>query len=169
MVFKIFLAYLKVGLLGFGAGPAMLVLIEREMADLGLMNSEQFADAVAMSTGLPGPIATKVAIFCGYHSAGLPGAAAALVGILLPSTIAILLLARFITTFRDQPKVAAALRALKPVVVAIFLYLALISGRNLTLRWDVVLIGAAALILLIFRVEPWVVIMGAIGLGLIFY
>ncbi len=169
MVLKLLLAFLKIGVIGFGSGPAMLVLIEREMADLGLMGPEQFSDAVALSTGLPGPLATKMALFCGYQSAGLPGAAAALFGLLLPSTIGILLLARFLMAYRDQPKVAAALRALKPVVVAIFLYLAVISGRNLSLRWDVVLIGAVALILLIFRVEPWMVILGAIGLGLIFY
>ncbi len=169
MVLKLLLAYLKIGVLGFGSGPAMLVMIEREMADLGTMSPEQFSDAVALSTGLPGPLATKVALYCGYQSAGLPGAGAALIGILLPSTVAILLLAKFVMAFRDQPKVAGMLKALKPVVVAIFLYLAIISGRNLELRWDVVLIGALALGLLMFRVEPWIVIVGAITVGLIFY
>lgn len=169
MVLKLLLAFLKVGVIGFGSGPAMLVLIEREMADLGLMGPEQFGDAVALSTGLPGPLATKMALYCGYQSAGIPGAAAALFGLLLPSTIGILVLARFVMVYRDQPKVAAALRALKPVVVAIFLFLAINSGRNLEPRWDVFLLGAAALILLVLRVEPWIVILGAIALGLLFY
>lgn len=169
MVLKLLLAFLKVGVLGFGSGPAMLVLIEREMSDMGLMNAEQFAEIVGLSTALPGPLATKVAIYCGYQSAGLAGASVALVGLLLPSSIAILILARFVLAFRDQPKVEGVLRALKPVVVAIFLYLAINSGRNLELRWDVILLGAAALGLLLFRVEPWVVIMGAITIGLIFY
>lgn len=169
MVVKILLAFLKIGVIGFGSGPAMLVLIEREMLDLDLMTARQFADAVALSTGLPGPLATKMALYCGYQSAGLPGAAAALFGLLLPSTIGILILARFVMAFRDQPRVAAALRALKPVVVAIFLFLAINSGRNLAPRWDVFLLGAAALALLLLRVEPWVVILGAITLGLIVY
>ncbi|MCB1161607.1 chromate transporter, partial [bacterium] len=57
VLWKLFVAFLKVGVFGYGSGPAMLVLIQREMADLGLMDAAQFNDAVAVSTALPGPLA----------------------------------------------------------------------------------------------------------------
>jgi len=169
VILKLFLAFLKVGALGFGSGPAMLVLIEREMADLGLMSPAQFSDAVALSTGLPGPLATKMALYCGYSAAGIPGAAVSLVAMLVPSTVAILILARFVMEYRDQPRVAAALRALRPVVVAIFLFLALNSTRGLRPSWDTLLLGAVALAALLLRVDPAWVVLGAVAVGLIFY
>jgi len=169
VILKLFWAFLKIGTLGFGSGPAMLVLIEREMRDLGLMTGEQFADAVALGTSLPGPIATKMALYCGYTSAGVFGAVVSIVGMLLPSTIGILILARFVTAFRDQPRVAGALKALKPVVVAIFVFLAYNSAKSLKPSWDLILLGVIALALLILRVEPAWVVLGAIVLGVFFY
>ena len=169
MILSLFWAFLKVGVLGFGSGPAMLVLIEREMVDLGVMEPGSFADAVAMSTALPGPLATKMALYCGHAAAGVPGAAVALAGMLLPSTIGILLLARFVMEYREQPKVAAALKALRPVVVAIFLFLAIGSTRGMRPSWDALLLGGAALILLLFKVDPAWIVLGALVIGLIFY
>ncbi|MEZ4397902.1 MAG: chromate transporter [Candidatus Krumholzibacteriia bacterium] len=169
MLWKLFVAFLKVGVFGYGSGPAMLVLIQREMADLGLMDAAQFNDAVAVSTALPGPLATKMALYCGHAGAGVPGAAVALVAMLLPSTLGILIVARFLMQYKDQPKVAAALRALRPVVVAIFLFLAYNAGRQLRPQWDALALGLVALVLLVLRVEPAWVVLGAVIVGLIFY
>lgn len=169
MILKLFWAFLKIGTVGFGSGPAMVVLIEREMVDMKLMTTADVTDAVALSLGLPGPLATKLALYCGYNSAGVSGALASLAGLLLPSTIAILILARFISAFRDQPKILAVLKALKPVVVAIFCFLAWNSAKHLPVSWDILLIGLVAFAALIFKVEPALVILGAIVVGLLFY
>ena len=68
-----------------------------------------------------------------------------------------------------SPKVAAALRALRPVVVAIFLFLAYNAGRQLRPQWDAIALGLVALVLLVLRVEPAWVVLGAVIVGLIFY
>jgi chromate transporter len=167
--FKIFWAFLKVGTFGFGGPGGSLALIEREMADMGVMGSTEFADAIATISALPGPYVTKTALYCGYTAGGYSGAAAALIGVLLPSSIGILLLLRFLSEFRETPRVEAVLRALRPVVVALFLYLASTSAKGLRPSWDLLLIGALALGLLIFRVEPMWVVLGALVVGLLFY
>jgi len=130
MLPQLFLSFLKIGTFGYGSGPAMLILIEREMVGRELMTSEQFTSAVAMGTALPGPIATKMSLYCGYQAAGVPGALVALLGVILPSTLAMLLLAKFVMEFRGHPKLEGVLRAMKPVVVAIFLVLAINSARG---------------------------------------
>lgn len=169
MIWKLLLSFLKIGTLGFGSGAAMLALIEREMRDLGVMDAEQFTDAVAFGTCLPGPIAPKMALYCGYTAAGLPGALVAFVAILLPSTVAILLLARAALAFRGNARLEGGLKAVKPVVVALFLHLALFSSRGISPSWDMILLGALALALLILRVDPAWVVLGALTLGVVAY
>lgn len=169
MFLKLFWAFLKVGTLGFGSGPAMLALIKREMSDLGVMTPEQFTDALALSTALPGPLATKMALYCGYTAGGYTGALAAISAMLLPSTVGILILVRFVSQLRGHARLDAMVRAMGPVVVAIFLYLAISSARTLPPSWDLVVIGLIALVLLFLRVDPVWVILGAVLFGLIFY
>ncbi len=169
MILKLFLAFLKVGTFGFGGPGGSLAIIEREMIDMGVMGSTEFADAVATSSALPGPYVTKMALYCGYMAGGYAGAAAAFIGVVLPSTIGILILMRFLGEFRDMPKVGAALRALRPVVVALFLFLAFNTSKGMRPSWDLLLIGAVAFILLVFRVEPMWVVLGALVVGLIAY
>ena len=53
---KIIIAYLKIGLFGFGGGYAMLSLIQREVVDSGWISSQLFTDIVAISQMTPGPI-----------------------------------------------------------------------------------------------------------------
>ncbi len=168
-MWSLFLSFLKVGTFGFGSGPAMLALIEKEMVGKGLMSPEQFTEGVATGMALPGPIATKASLYCGYHVAGVPGALLALVGMLLPSTLAMLLLVKVVHHFRGNPKLDGALRAMKPVVVAVFLFLAFGATRGISPRWDTVLLGTVALVLLLLKVDPAWVIIGALGLGLLFY
>jgi len=166
---SLFLAFLKVGAFGFGSGPAMLALIEKEMVGRGLMAPQEFTDAVAAGMVLPGPIATKTSLFCGYHVAGVPGALVALTGMLLPSTLAMLLLVKLMSQYRGNPKLESALRAIKPVVVAIFIFLAVGATRGIRPGWDSILLGGVALTLLLLKVDPAWVIIGALGIGLLFY
>jgi chromate transporter len=169
MLWKLFLAFLKVGTLGFGSGPSMLVLIEREMRDLGVMDSTQFADAVALNNALPGPIATKMTQYCGCAAAGPLGGVVALVGMLLPSLIGVFVLFQLVENFRGNARMEAALKALKPVVVAFFLFLAVNSSRGLRPSWDTLLLGAVALGLLLIKVEPAWIVLGALAVGLLLY
>ena len=169
MLWKLFLSFLKIGVFGYGSGPAMLILVEREVVGQGMMTSEQFTSAVAMGMALPGPIATKMSLYCGYQVAGVPGALIALLGVILPSTIAMLILAKFVMEFRGHPKLDGVLRAMKPVVVAIFFVLALNAARGIRPGWDTILLGAVALVLLMLKVDPVWVILGAVGVGLVLF
>lgn len=169
MLWKLFLAFLKIGTVGFGSGPAMLVLIEKEMTTRDLMTGPEFTDAVAVGMGLPGPIATKMSLYCGYTVAGVPGALVSTLAMLIPSSIAILVLAKLMNQFRGAPKLEAILRALRPVVVAIFLFMAFGSSRGIRPGWDAILLGVVALALLLLRVDPVWVILGALIFGLLFY
>ena len=63
---KLILAYLKIGLFGFGGGYAMLSLIQREVVGAGWITNTMFTDIVAISQMTPGPIAINSATYIGY-------------------------------------------------------------------------------------------------------
>ena len=61
---NLFLTFSKIGVLGYGGGPAMIPLIHQEVVDgRGWMSDEEFTDTLAMGNTLPGPIATKMTMF----------------------------------------------------------------------------------------------------------
>lgn len=87
--------FFKIGLVSFGGGYAILSVIEREVLSQQWMTSVDFAQAVTLAGMAPGPIATNSAVLIGYKVAGILGAAAATIGMILPSFIIIIALAVF--------------------------------------------------------------------------
>lgn len=115
----LFFVFFKIGLFTIGGGYAMLPLIQDEVIAHQWMSLDEFTEFVGIAESTPGPFAVNTATFCGMHAAGIPGAAVATVGVVLPSLLCILLIARFFARFADAPYVKAAMRGVKPVVVAL--------------------------------------------------
>ena len=105
MLWKIFMLFTRVALFSWGGGPASLALMQRECVGAGWVDSAEFADAVAMSNALPGPIAPQVSAYVGYKLAGVPGAAMAAMGTVLPTTILMLVMIVFFFRMKDAPAV----------------------------------------------------------------
>ena len=78
---------------------------------------------VAEST--PGPIAINCATYVGYRQKGLPGAAAATVGMVLPSFCIIFLISRYLDGFLEIGWIAHAFQGVKLAVGILILDAAL--------------------------------------------
>ena len=114
---QLFLSYLKIGFFGFGGGYAMLSLIQNEMVTRhGWMTATELADIVAVSQMTPGPIAINCATYVGCRQKGLAGAAAATVGIVLPSFCIIFLISRFLDRFLEIAWIAHAFMGIRIAV-----------------------------------------------------
>jgi len=183
-LWKLFVSFLKVGTFGFGGGQAAIPLIETEVVDLnGWLTPDQFSDYLTMGNTLPGPIATKMSIIIGYDLFGFAGAMVALLGMLLPSSIAIILLFNVFMQYRESPVVIGMQAAAKPVVVALIAGVAYGMGRAAYGKLDgfvsmnsLIIIGifvaSVTLVLLaeykIFSVHPAFIVVGALLIGGIF-
>ena len=171
---ELFWAFARVGLLGFGGGPAMIPLIQVEVVDLrSWLTPAEFLDAFAFGNALPGPIATKMAGYTGFQVAGWAGATAALAGITAPTIAAMVLLFALYRRHKDRDVVQRFLYGVRPVVVALlalvvwdFLPTAMNPGG---LRWGAwplwPLAGAALWLSLRTRIHPalLIVVGGAVG------
>ncbi len=193
LLWQIFVLFTRVAMFSWGGGPASLALMQRETTTAtwippGATNPvpwitpDEFADAVAIGNAIPGPIAPQVSAYVGYKLAGVPGAVAAAVGTVIPTTLLMLILIVFFFGIKDSVAVKAMLQAVRPVVVGLLLWTAydmattvfnakkLGWGQAFTQGWDKLLFTAGAFVLLTFtKVNPALIILGTAILGFLFY
>jgi chromate transporter len=182
LLLKIFNLFTRVALFSWGGGPASLALMQREVTTAGWVTPHEFADAVAISNALPGPIAPQVSATIGFKLAGLPGAAAAAAGTVLPTTILMLIMVAYFFGVKDSPAVKAMLQAVRPVVVGFLLWTAYDMAFNvfsakktgwaaaLAGGWDKVLIVLVVFALLLTtKINPALVVLAAAVFGFLVY
>ena len=178
LLWDVFFAMARVGIFGYGGGPAAIPLVQKEAVGAGWMTNEEFADVLAMGNALPGPIATKMSGFIGYKVLlassqntiiGLIGAVSGVVGMVLPSLVLMLILAIGFMQFKDYPQVKAALKAVRPVIVGLLAYTAWTVVPT-PLRLDAVVIALVAFLALVFfDIHPILLIVGATLFGVVVY
>ena len=116
---ELLLTFLKIGAFTFGGGYAMLPLIQEEVARHGWLTQAQLLDFVAVSESTPGPFAINIATFVGVRTGGSLGAVCSTLGVVLPSFVIILIVARFYEKFNSSRIVKGIMSGLKPAVVGL--------------------------------------------------
>ncbi|MBO7161630.1 MAG: chromate transporter [Clostridia bacterium] len=111
--------FFKIGACTFGGGYAMVELVKEQVTANGWMEMQEVLDFIAISESTPGPIAINMATYVGFNVAGLPGAFMATAGVVLPSLIVIMIIARFYKKFIVNSYVAGAMRGLRPAAIAL--------------------------------------------------
>ncbi len=162
----IFFSFLKIGLFTFGGGYAMLPLIERELiVKRKWIEQAEFLNLLTLAQSVPGPIAVNTSVFVGYKVRGLRGAAAALLGTVLPSFVIILVIALFFADIRQNPVVDAAFKGMRPAVVALIIGPVISLARGL--HWTMLaVIAATALAVWWLGWSPVYVLAGAAAAGI---
>ena len=117
--FDLFLTFLKIGLFTFGGGYAMLPMIQEEVAAHGWLNQSELINFIAVSEITPGPFAVNIATFVGTRTGGIFGGLCATLGVILPSFVIILIVARCYQKFKSNKLVVGAMNGLKPAVVGL--------------------------------------------------
>ena len=118
---ELFLTFFKIGLFTFGGGYAMLPLIQEEVLNQGWMELSELINFVAIAESTPGPFAINVATFVGAHTAEISilGSICATLGVVMPSFIIILIVARCFEKFKSNKIVKWCMFGLKAAVVGL--------------------------------------------------
>ena len=117
ILFDLFLTFAKIGLFTFGAGYAMIAMIEHNCVELkGWITHDEMMNVTVIAESTPGPIAINCATFTGYKKAGFIGALAATLGIVVPSFIVIYLISIFLDNFLEITIIANAFKGIKIAV-----------------------------------------------------
>ena len=170
MLWKLFVAFAKIGVMTFGGGYAMIPMLEREIVDKhGWAASEDLMDYYAVGQCTPGVIAVNTATFIGQKLAGVPGGIVASLGVVFPSLVIITVIAGILTSFADIPAVKSAFAAIR-VCVCVLIF------NSVLKLWKGAVKDKAALVLfllvfglsLFFDISPivFVVFCAAAGIAL---
>ena len=120
MIFlRLFYEFFKVGLFAVGGGMATFPFLEDLAVKTGWYTQLQLADMIAISESTPGPIGVNMATYVGFTVAGIPGSVIATIGLITPSVIVILIVARFYEKYKQSRIVKGCMSGLKPAVVGL--------------------------------------------------
>jgi len=113
-VIELFFTFMKIGAVTFGGGYAMIGIIEGVCVEQKKwLTHEEMMDVAVIAESTPGPIAINCATYAGFIRGGLPGAAAATLGVVLPSFTIIYLISMFLERFLEIRIIANAFMGIK--------------------------------------------------------
>ncbi len=120
ILLTLFFEFFKTGLFAVGGGMATLpFLYDMSARHPDWFTTAQLADMIAVSESTPGPIGVNMATYVGFHTAGILGGLVATLGLVAPSVIIILIIARVLKQFRENTYVDAAFYGLRPCSVGL--------------------------------------------------
>jgi len=155
--------FLKVSVVAFGGGYAMIPILQWDMVDhLGWLSLRQFLDGILLGFVTPGPILIT-ATFVGYWLKGLIGALVATVSIFLPPILMIIFLAPFYQRIKEgrwmRPIIQGILAALVGMLVLVTTQMGLTALTDLP---SLALMVGAGIALIAFQVNLfWIVVASA--------
>ncbi len=127
---KLFLTFFEIGLFTFGGGYAMLPLIEEKAISNNWLQPTELINFIAVSESTPGPFAINISTYVGTETAGIVGALFATIGVVTPSFIIILIVAKFYEKFRSSRIMSGCMSGLKPAVIGLIGAAALSVGKG---------------------------------------
>ncbi len=117
LLLELFLTFAKIGAFTFGGGYAMIALLDHTCVEQKKwLTAEEFSDLTVIAESTPGPISINCSTYTGNKMAGLPGAVAATLGMVLPSFIILLAISFFFESFLTYPLIANAFRGIRVAV-----------------------------------------------------
>ena len=162
---QLFFEFFKVGLFAVGGGMATFPFLTDLADKTGWYTQQQLIDMIAIAESTPGPIGVNTATYVGFATAGLPGALIASLGLITPSVIIILIIARVLARFKDSKLVQDVFYGLRPASTGLIaaagfsVVLVALTGAQVdslrelvgwqgTVHWPSILLAAVLLVLI---------------------
>lgn len=111
---RLFFEFAKVGLFAVGGGLATLPFLTDLGNATGWFTQADLANMLAISESTPGAIGINMATYVGFRVASVPGAVTATLGLIAPSIVIIVIIARMLKRFQQNHYVQDAFYGLRP-------------------------------------------------------
>lgn len=120
--FTLFYEFFKIGLFAVGGGMATIPFLIDLAERYPWFTVAELANMIAISESTPGPIGINMATYTGFQTSGLLGSLIATIGLVTPSVIIIVIIAKFMSAFSDNRYVRAAFYGIRPMIAALIGY-----------------------------------------------
>ena len=169
--FRIFIAFFRSGILGFGGGPTTIPLVHKEVVNTyQWMTEEEFSNVISIGNTLPGPIATKMAGYIGYRVGGWLGLINALIATVLPTVLLMIVLLGSLKQFSESKFVSGMTHGVIPIVAVMMGVLTWEfikkSKTSLGVKIAGIIFVISFIAIIILKIHPGIVIASLLVLAL---
>lgn len=144
----LFFEFFKIGLFAIGGGLVTVPFLFDLAEHYPWFDTAELADMIAISESTPGPLGVNMATFAGFKAAGIWGGIIATTGLVMPSVIIIVMIAKLLKKFQDNPYVKNILYGIRPAVLALILFAGYQIARLAVVDWKTLGIGTALFLLI---------------------
>lgn len=116
---QLFIEFFQIGLFAVGGGPATIPFLMDIPSRHDWYTKADVVNMLAISESTPGPIGINMATYAGFHAAGLTGGIVATFSLVLPSLIVIVIIAKILDKFNENPYVKSSFAMIRPVVTGL--------------------------------------------------
>ena len=115
---QLFIEFFKVGLFSVGGGLATLPFLYDLSDKMQWFTHSDVSNMIAIAESTPGAIGVNMATYAGYQVGGVLGGVVATIGLIAPSIIIIIIIAKLLSQFADNKTVKSAFFGLRPASLA---------------------------------------------------
>ena len=145
--------FFKIGLMAIGGGMVTIPFL-LDLADkYDWYTKADLLNMIAISESTPGPVGVNMATYVGYITGGVWGSVVATLGLVLPSLIIIIIIAKYLYSKDTDSLIQRLLFGVRPAVVALIFYAGWELARLSLVDYKSV--GSAACSLLFIRILKW--------------
>lgn len=157
---RLFLRFLRFGVLAFGGPVAQIAMVRRELVDeQGWISSARFNRLLAVMQVLPGPEAHELCVHLGIRARGRLGGLLAGLGFMLPGLVLMLLLSwAYFAVGVDRAGLGPAFLGVQAAVLALIVRAVHGIGRHILVDPLLWLLAAGAGALTLFGASFWIVL-----------
>ena len=141
----LFFEFFKISLFAIGGGLVTVPFLFDLTVRYDWFTAQDLADMIAVSESTPGPLGVNMATYVGYRTGGFWGAVAATIGLVSPSVIIIVIIAKLLRKFGQSACVQDVLGGVRPAVLALILFAGIAIGKLALTSWENAFIGVAFL------------------------
>jgi chromate transporter len=157
--------FLKLGTIAFGGPVAHIAMMEEEVVKRRRwLSEEKLLDLLGVTSLIPGPNSTELAIHIGYERGGWRGLLIAGSCFILPAMTIVWLLAVFYARYQTVPEIAGLLYGIKPLICVIIFQALWKLGRKAAKDIPTTIAGIAVIIAFMAGVNEILLLLLA-GLG----
>jgi chromate transporter len=171
---SLFYEFFKIGLFAFGGGLATIPFLYQLTVNFpSWITSDDVANMIAISQSTPGPMGVNMATYAGFNVIGIFGGVVATLGLVTPSVIIVVVVAKFLKHFDQKWYVKDSFYGLRPTVLALICYavsnifvLSVFEGTHLRITESIIFVSIFFLYRIFNKIHPiiWILIGAALGI-----
>ncbi len=164
----LFAEFFKIGLFAIGGGlvtvPFLFDLTDR----YDWFSKAELTNMIAVSESTPGPIGVNMATFAGFNATGIWGGIIATFGLVLPSVIIMIMVAKMMRKYSCNLRVHNVLNGIRPAVLALILFAGLqVAKISITGSLEILVFAGLLAMMRLWKQSPIIYLCLAAIIGIV--